>query len=150
MQAVVDYAVYAPGSFGDILTPDPSGGSEYVYAYQIIPTDTLPVTFLTIGLSVPADNAVAAPLWGLTGGIPATAWTIQSQGVAAAFLAPELQAPYYSRVLIFTSRYAPGFASASVGNGGKSDQQTLPSPIPEPGSLALATLAIGALLRRSR
>jgi len=154
MSADVDYAVYAPGSFpGDMFTPDPSGGAEYVYAYRVYPTGTKPITFLTVGLATGsgAHNATSLSLYAGAGGIPATAWSIQSSSAAAAFLAPELEDPFFSQVMIFTSPLPPTFDTASVGNGGKSDQKILTTPlVPEPASLAFIILGLGALIRRSR
>ncbi len=153
MTANVDYAVYAPGNFaGDALTPDPSGGTEYVYAYQVFPTGTDPVTFMTVGLVTGngAHNATQYTLYGGAGGIPATAWTVQSSSAAAAFLIPELTSPSFSQVMVFTSPNPPTFTFASVGDGGQSDQQILPTPIPEPAYLAFLALGLGALLRRAR
>ncbi|MCY2955241.1 MAG: PEP-CTERM sorting domain-containing protein [Planctomycetota bacterium] len=152
MSADVDYAVYAPGNFGNILTPDPSGGTDYVYAYQVMPTGTLPVTFLTVGLATGsgAQNEGTAPLYGAAGGIAPTAWSIQSSSAAAAFLIPELNAPSFSQVMLFTSPNGPTFGPASVGDGGNSDQQILTTPVPEPASLAFLVLGLGALIRRSR
>jgi hypothetical protein len=152
MSANVDYAVYAPGNFGNILTPDPSGGTDYVYAYQVMPTGILPVTVLTVGLATGsgAHNAGTAPLYGAAGGIAPSAWAIQSTSAAALFATPELDAPSFSQVMLFTSPNAPTFGPASVADGGKSDQQILTTPIPEPASLAFLALGLGALLRRSR
>ena len=60
LHAVVEYAVYAPGQFSSSVVPcapssppfDPSGGSDYVYAYQIINpmADQSYVTELSVGL----------------------------------------------------------------------------------------------------
>ena len=61
--AKVDYAVYAPGQMANSdhfdASDDPSGGTEYVYAYQIFNTgqDTLPITELSVGLN--NDEVVA-------------------------------------------------------------------------------------------
>lgn len=145
----VDYAVFAPGAYP--IAEDPSLGSEFVYAYQIFPHDFKPVTFFTVGLAVSGTHNPAIDLLHATiGGTPPTAWTIQSSSAVGAFFTPNLLSPAYSPVLIFTSAKIPGFGPASVGDGGLSSQQTLPTPIPEPASLAFGLLAAGALLRRSR
>lgn len=60
--AEVDYAVYAPSKFEDTFGPgsDPSGGQDYVYAYQIFNTGS--------DLPLPAGNdAIYLFTLGLTG-----------------------------------------------------------------------------------
>ena len=51
LNVTVDYAVYAPGQFPGT---DPSGGADFVYAYEIFNTlnpASVEVTILTVGLA---------------------------------------------------------------------------------------------------
>ena len=72
LSANVDFAVYEPGAF-DItfgIGADPSGGAEYVYAYQIHNhlTDTSTISALTVGLD--GDTNPLRPPEPLTNGPP--------------------------------------------------------------------------------
>jgi hypothetical protein len=154
MSATVDYAVFSPGTYpNDFITgKDPSNGTEYVYAYQVFPTGQDPTTTLAVGRIAPnvAHNAMVDALHVTVGGVQPSTWNVLSSSVYATFMTPELESPNHSRVLLFTSPSAPGWAPGSVGNGGQSDQKTLPTPIPEPAGL-LGMLAVGyGLLRRVR
>jgi hypothetical protein len=156
LAANVDYAVYAPGQYPDdgLTGNDPSNGAEYVYAYQVFNTGASPITFLSVGHQGPGaavHNATPDALHATVGGIAPTLWVALSTSVVGAFNSVQIQPPQHSEVLLFTSPNAPTFRAASVANSGQSNQQTLPTPVvPEPAGLALATLALGALLRRSR
>lgn len=149
LNASVDYAVFALGTFP--AAQDPSAGSDFVYAYQVFSLGSAPVSFFTVGLIIPGShNATVDPLYATPGGTPPTAWTLQSSSAVGVFFTPNLLAPGYSPVLLFTNPNPPTFTFASVADGGQSSQKTLPTPIPEPASLALGLLTVGALLRRSR
>ncbi|MFV2074191.1 MAG: hypothetical protein ACC742_16305, partial [Thermoanaerobaculales bacterium] len=63
LKANVDYAVYAPGSFSNSAVlgnpADPSNGSQYVYAYQVLNDQdgNRPVTQLSVGfLDMPPEG----------------------------------------------------------------------------------------------
>jgi len=53
--------------------------------------------------------------------------------------------------VIYTSPFAPKWMTASVHDGGLSEKESLPSPIPEPVTLALLTFGtVGVLILRRR
>ena len=148
IDADVDYAVFAPGTF-DAAFPglDPSGGTEYVYAYQIANNDT-DISKLTVGLDGDeplgtigyiADAGLTDPSDSLFVGIPnptSAAWD---------FTVPNpLTIGNSSAVLIFTSAAAPEYDSATV-EAAFPDSQSLPSPLPEPATLGLMAMGLGLM-----
>ena len=155
----LDYAVYAPGSYGG---EDPSGGSEYVYAYQVLNRveSTVAVSVLSIGLEDPAlanniDDDISSGAPGFPGGIGPDMCVVGGSSARWAFgwfggseIGPEED----SSVLIFTSPQGPRWNSSTVVDGGLPvPAGNLPSPVPEPATLSLLALgAVGALIRRRR
>jgi hypothetical protein len=171
----IDYAVYAPGDFNlSFPGQDPSGGTQYVYRYQIYNnsgtsndymnkltvalvgltnlTDAMNCTWIEPGPIYPAGGiAPATSMTGITGNPPDSAnWGYKSSS-------PPINPGSYSKMLIFTSPYEPTFQIASVfsqstdahwvdntGHQYNWWEGQLPSPIPEPSSL-LSLLAIGIL-----
>jgi len=158
LQVDVEYAVYAPGNYG--LSADPSGGTEFVYAYQVF-NDLLgnaPVSSFSVGLDPTANVASigsdagsgttpggTAPSMSAFSDSPPTSavWYFFSNTIG-----PPLE---YSTVLLFTSPYGPQWAPATVMNGGLGNTRDLPSPTPEPATMAFLALGgLGVLLRRKR
>ena len=153
IHATVQYAVYAPGQYAGV---DPSGGTEYVYAYQVFNTSepgVEEISKLSIGISllsgahnIQFDSSAGAP--GLPGGIDPS--NIRLSGSSARWNFDDNTIFYggYSTVLLFTSAAGPRWASGSIQDGGLADTRTMPSPsllteVPEPMTLVL--LAAGAL-----
>ncbi len=147
VSANVDYAVFAPGTF-DAAFPgqDPSGGTEYVYAYQIDNLDT-DISKFTVGLDgdeplgtigfVSAIGLVDPTASSFIGAGPTSAaWDYTAPGA--------LTNGNSSAVLIFTSAAAPERDTATVA-ADWSNTQYLPSPAPEPASLALLALGLGVI-----
>lgn len=148
LQATLDYAVFAPGDF---IGTDPSGGSEYVYAYQVFNTSTgRSVDTFSVGLLAGhgAGNAGAEPGYPQVGGVAPTLVTIGADSVVADLLTPAVAPGGFSQVVIFTSPNGPTFASASVRSGGVVAQEMAPTPVPEPATIGLLGLLGASLLRR--
>ena len=154
----VEYAVYQAGDYEDSGT-DPSGGTEYVYAYQIfndLAGDVL-VSSFSVGLDSAADpDDIGSDAGsGTAGGTAPSASAFSGSPPTSAvwyFFNDTIDPPgEYSEVLIFTSPNGPQWAPATVMDSGLSDIQNLPSPIPEPATLALMGLGGAfALIRRWR
>jgi hypothetical protein len=164
LDANVDYAVFVPGDFTGALglpaAEDPSGGSQYVYVYEIFNTGSAILSF-SIGLHL--DVITAATNWGdapsgggvapyapQSGFFPGAAPIDEKTNVKWTFL-PNIGLGAHSNFLLFTSPYAPGLDTASlvatVGDTNPSLTDYLPSPVvPEPSTFVLAALAAGALL----
>ena len=174
----VDYAVYAPGQFGNSVamgapghTPfDPSGGTDYVYAYEILNTGgNSKVLTLSVGLDY------------LNGAVPTSATSIGHDpntpelgtaptGTSAAIFNPAvgtkqngrwswssiggLVAGGHSDILIFSSPFGPQMYQSTVAGIGVSTPNTpgnvLPSPTPEPTTAALAAIGGVCLLAAAR
>jgi len=154
-QVDMDYAVFAPGNYPDDLVngDDPSNGTEYVYAYQAFNVSASgPATTVSIGLlgGSGAGNAGDDPLHVQTGGVSPTSSVVLLDSVVTSFTSPQLLPGQHSTVFLFTSLNSPTWMSASVSNAGQSDQQSLPSPLPEPSSLVLLAGAGLMLIRKRR
>jgi hypothetical protein len=150
LNVAVDYAVYAPGSYN--AAGDPSGGTEYVYAYEIINTvNSSSVEVSTFGVGI-APGAVAGNIGvditagapGLSGGILTSQKFFATSGAHWGFDTNLINPGDYSTILLFTSPQAPQWMTGSVADGGLSQQQDLPSPLPEPATFGF--LALGGLI----
>jgi len=156
----VEYAVYAPGQYG-LSGTDPSGGTQFVYAYQVFNNlaGNVPISSFSVGLdptanvaNIGSDAGSGTPL----GTAPtANAFTgVPPTSACWYFFLNTIDPPpanEYSTVLLFTSPYGPRWAPGSVMDSGLSDKQDLPSPTPEPATLALMALGgVGLLLTRRR
>jgi hypothetical protein len=159
----VEYAVYEPGQFDSAFSGmDPSNGSQYVYAYQLLnlPNSTDSIQKLSVALdslssaanisqiSDPILPSGIASLPVFAGSPPGSAtWSYFSSSV----IPPSLK----SEILIYTSPFSPQWASSpirGVSSVGYVPEGGLPSPIPEPFaplSLALAG-SLFLLVRRIR
>jgi hypothetical protein len=150
----VEYAVYGPGDYGGI---DPSGGTEYVYAYQIFNdlAGNVPVTLLSVGINPDANPAIIGQdsTTGTPGGIPVTFAAFSGSPPTSAiwyFTSNPIGPPTeLSQVLMVTSIHAPEWYMSTILSGGVSDMQELPLPTPEPATLALMALGLALVgLRR--
>lgn len=152
----VDYAVYAPGTYPGA---DPSGGTDYVYAYEarnLIDSASAEVSVLTVGLApkngarnIVADSSSGAP--GTPGGVVPGSTRIGSTSARWYFTSDPIVYGEDSAALVFTSPHGPRWMTGSVADGGLSDAGPVPSPTPEPNTLALAVLGgLGLVARRLR
>ncbi len=158
----VDYAVYAPGQFGtstELGNPtDPSGGNDYVYAYEIWNNTggNQGVASFTVGL-VPSNpepanqgsvsdpsNAGVPPLnYDFSNGSQSAVW---SYGTST-----PLAVGKYSNILIYTSPYPPEWDSATVQSANALfNTESLPSPVPEPATGTLLGIAAVLLVMARR
>lgn len=147
--AELDYAVFGPG---DYMGTDPSGGTQYVYAYQaIVPNSSShPLTAVSVGLL--QGGLVTATDWepvAETGGVEPLFSLASDSGVVTYFGIPVLPDDF-STVFLYTSPVEPTFAAVSALAGGYSDQQLAPSPVPEPSTSVLLTVGSLVLLACAR
>jgi hypothetical protein len=157
----VEYCVYQPGSFDDSFGLDPSGGTEYVYAYQIFndlvphPTTMNPpmqgsLSHFSIHLM---NNEEAADIGFVAGPNVDPSNSAFTQNTAGwDFVNPALNYMQVSDVLYFTSPFSPEWDDGAVGGAGLGDQQDMPSPTPEPTTLmvlGIAAVFFGARRRKA-
>jgi hypothetical protein len=145
----INYAVYAPGMYPG---SDHTGGSEYIYAYQILfsTKDNVAVDFFSVGIPNGAtiDHIYTDNTYGSSPGtgIDPSLSTIFAQSAGFVFAAPSLAPRDCSNVLIFTSTYLPTMGFGTISGGGACGMVTLPtlstSSIPEPATIALLLPAI--------
>lgn len=166
IKADVEYAVYAPGMFGtsaalgNPAADDPSGGTEYVYAYEVFnrATSSVPLNSLSIGLepfAVSGDpgDVTHTPNTPEAGLEPDIAEWIPNVGdpkanVKWGWTATLIDAGIHSDILLFVSPHAPDFFNSSILGGIDAASAQLPSPTlaPEPSTLILAAMAAIGLL----
>ena len=157
ISASVEYAVYAPGQFNTSFGAgaDPSAGTQFVYAYQLFNTGdsatSLALTAITVGLNTGNQGANIGSLPivnGNYGQLPNSASFSGSPATSARWFYNPTSLPLgaASQVLLFTSPHGPTFKTSSVQGGGLGASQPLPTPVPEPGTIALAILGCAGLL----
>jgi hypothetical protein len=162
LDASIDWAVFAPGKFNAYFGSgaDPSNGTQYVYAYEVTNAGATvgvsqKINGFTVGLMPGASAAnieylpVANGNYGVLptgssfGGTSSARWNFTSPTIAL------VGGANVSQVVLFTSPHGPTLVSASILGGGLNGTTTqpnfVPTPIPEPSSLALMAIA-GAML----
>lgn len=155
----VEYAVYAPGQFTKTFGAgsDPSGGTQYVYAYEAfnmnVPPNPRSLGILTVGLrqGAQAQNIEYLPvIYGNYGLLPVTSSFGGTPPSSARwdYTGHTIPVGQNSQILLFTSPLSPSPITSSVVGGGLGASNTLPSPIPEPASWALLGVGSAALLYR--
>jgi hypothetical protein len=159
--ATVDYAVYAPGQFQQTFGAgsDPSGGTRFVYAYQMFNTGTAQQLLpreLSVGFNGnqnPANIGFLPDAFGNFGIDPTTSTFIPAAPPFTSAIWNRtnwLPAGAASEILLFTAPNGPGFFNSSVRAGALVDERTLPSPIPEPATLGAAAVALLLSVTRRR
>ncbi len=151
MDVELDYAVFDVGNYPGT---DPSGGSEYVYTYQVrnLTTSNVGLRVLSIGLqassganSIGEDTSVGAP--GAAGDVANDLTSIGATSAKWGYGLSgglELDPGQISHLLLFASPNPPRLNSAAVTDGGLPvDVGEVASPTPEPATAAL--LAIGGM-----
>jgi hypothetical protein len=141
LNADVEYAVYAPGTYpGKDLT----GGSEYIYAYQIFnrPHTNVAIDFFSVGISsgVTIDNIYTDNTYGSSPGygVDPLLSNIFAQSAGFIFAAVSLNKRECSNVLIFTSVLSPTMGFGTISGGGACVMAALPTPsVPEPATIVL-------------
>ncbi len=165
-KAEIDFAVYAPGQFdlsaalGLPAALDPSNGTEYVYAYEVHndPTANVPLAQFSVGITkynVPtnSDHIGQDPSTTDGGQPPDTQRFNPVPGDPTSalwfFTSTNLIPGSSSDILFFTSPYGPTMHTSSV-LGSVTATANLPSPAPEPGTIALAGIGFVCLLAARR
>ena len=145
LKADVEYAVYSPGDYqGD----DQTGGSEYIYAYQIFNSaqSNVAVDFFSVGIlsGCSIDFIYTDTSYGTPDGIePLEIEFPQSAGFV--FIVDALNPGQWSDVLIFSSTRLPIMGFGTVSGGGLSGMGPLPTPmpsVPEPATILFIAPAI--------
>jgi len=145
----VDYAVYAPGDYvGSLSFPD-----KFVYCYQIFNLSTSnPVSSFVVNLEPGAtiynptfDSASAS---GDPGGINPILILSLPDSINYFSNRNTIPANQHSSVVLFTSYSVPTFVTGSItGITTSSIALELPTPIPEPATLLMFTLAVPLLVK---
>jgi len=156
----VEFAVYAPGkfdlSFG--AGADPSGGSQYVYAYEVFNTGVggldRAISLFTVALqpTALAQNIEFLPhAFGFFGQDPVSSSFGGGPPPTSArwdYSTATVPIGGNTQILLFTSPKGPTLQSAGVQGGGVPSSNVLPSPIPEPASWTLLVIGSVALAYR--
>jgi hypothetical protein len=156
ISAEVDFAVYAPGKF-NLSYPgqDPSGGTRWVYAYEVTNTGQVPgpspissfsVAILPVSGGPPAAGAANIENLPLVAGQAPGAQSFSSTSAVWDYSGANLGVGANSDILLFTAPHPPTMQSASVVGGGLGTSHNLPSPIPEPSTYVLLAIGGAALL----
>jgi len=173
LNAVVEFAVFAPGNFQTFLTTenninfvDPAP-SEYIYAYQIV--EVVAGTTAVERFTVASDSDEVLGISGVTF-IPYTTdygtYPLQpirdpsfteggpgESGTSSAWFADPGYAPgEYSGILFYSSPHGPEMGSSSLlaGIAGQDIPDSMPNPVPEPSALILCLAAGLSLMMRRR
>jgi hypothetical protein len=157
----VDYAVYAPGQFANSSAlgypTDPSGGTQYVYAYQVLNNTggSEAISTLSVGLyglggpNQGKDKQVAnIEQISYAGDVSPGAQNFSGTPAQSAlwnFSSPSLSIGKVSSILLYTSPFPPETDNSSV-QGATGDTERLPSPVPEPVSWLLIVVVAALLL----
>lgn len=148
----VEYAVYSPGSYSGL---DLSGGSEYIYAYQIFNSShgNVAVDFFSVGITCGSciENIYTDSSYGSLGGVIPVAFEMP-QSASYIFMAASLDPGEHSSVLLFSSIHSPMMGFGSISGGGLAETQALaaPSILPEPATIVMFVPALLVLINKRK
>jgi hypothetical protein len=151
----VEYAVYAPGTYpGQDLT----GGSQYIYAYQVFNSNrsNVAVDFFSVEIisGASADLIYADDTYGYGpgSGIEPSSLHIFAQSAGFVFASQQLNPRKWSDVLIFSSVHSPTMGVGTVTGGGLCGMEILvtPSTVPEPATILMIGQGLLMLINRKK
>jgi hypothetical protein len=138
----VEYAVYVPGTYPG---RDFTGGSQYIYAYQVFNSSrsNVAVDFFSVGLTggAGADLIYTDDTYGYNpqAGVEPSISHVFAQSTGFVFADQNLNPRKWSSVLIFSSVYSPTMGVGTVSGGGLCGMGILvtPSTVPEPATILM-------------
>ncbi|MEX2113483.1 MAG: PEP-CTERM sorting domain-containing protein [Pirellulales bacterium] len=160
VDAIVDFAVYAPGNFSlsaALGNPtDISGGTQYIYAYEVfrqgLDADISSLSISLVPGAVP-DNTTLVGHDPTTpeGGVAPISSNFVPGGIAPKLnvrwnFIPAMAGSNHSDILFFASPFGPQMLQATVGGTfTTAAMASLPTPIPEPGTWVLMAAGLCSL-----
>ena len=171
LDAEVEYAVFNGSGFQDfldengIIYADPSGGSEYTYAYQIVEVTeaTAGLSKFTVGLlgneslgSVGVTFIPQATNYGAYAPLPSDDPSSVGGGpgisTSSQWSFSFLTAGEASGILFYSSPNGPEYGSSvlQAGTAIQSIPNSLPNPVPEPASALLVLACVASLAATGR
>ena len=155
LQADVEYAVYAPGTYPG---NDLSGGSKYIYAYQIFNSSRpdIAIDFFSVGIisGATVDTIYSDDTYGYIpeSAIEPSMSNIFAQSAGFIFAGESLDLKKWSSVLIFSSTYSPTIGFGTISGGGLCGMGDLatPSTVPEPATIVMIAPALLVLVNKSK
>jgi len=160
----VDFAVFAPGTYGGsptvIFAPGFDWNAGYVYAYQIYvnaPPGGSPLSELQLGLPPGTEPLVRGLGYDpdfdpSADDVEPTFGYVLPDSISFLFESPQLYPGEFGVTLLYSSPLPPAFFAATVFDSGLSAQQVLPVPAvaPVPAAAALGVLGLSGLSRIRR
>jgi len=149
--ADVEYAVYAPATYPG---SHPDKDAKYIYAYQVFASSAGTATLTSLSLNLPVGAGAASPgddlTYGMAGGVAPLLSRLTGSPPTIVQWVLDVDGGEHSTVLLFSSPNSHTLAAATLANGGVGDTQSLPTPLPEPTTMALLALGALVLVRRWR
>ena len=149
-KARIEYAVFPAGVFGSLFgtANDPSGGTEYVYAYQLINDDTVrKLTYFSVALDSGNGATDIGELASSTGTSVNGACSFPGTSAVWNYTSSPIPVSGNSKILLFVSPHDPTWLGATLkGDGGITSyysglQVPSPSQAPEPSTAVILSVA---------